>query len=84
MPLLWDQTKLSPPDGFIDAPMVPPLIQSVWKVLDFFEGDRVKTELWFASPNPMLGGLSALQLLELRGPEHLLKVIHNLIHEGTY
>lgn len=37
----------------------------IWKsVLGFFEGDKAKTEAWFKTSNPMLGGTSPLIMIQ--------------------
>lgn len=41
------------------------LLNAIWKsVLGFFEGDKAKTEAWFKTSNPMLGGTSPLIMIQ--------------------
>jgi hypothetical protein len=35
------------------------------QVTEFFSGDETKCQLWFAADNPMLGGISPLQMIRM-------------------
>ena len=47
----------------------------------FFKNDDGKTALWMRSPNPLLGGMTPLELLELR-PGKLLKFVTQQLAEN--
>jgi hypothetical protein len=51
-------------------------------VLGFFGGDAAKTELWFATPNPLLGGVSPNDMIALRRTQMLLRVIREQLVEN--
>jgi uncharacterized protein (DUF2384 family) len=45
-------------------------------VWDFFGEDK-KTDIWFETPNPLLGDISPAQMLMLGRGEKLLKIVQN-------
>ena len=52
-------------------------------VLKFFDGDHLKTDLWFRSPNPLLGGtLSPDDMIQLRRAKKLLKFVQGQLAEN--
>lgn len=51
-------------------------------VLKFFEGDRNKANLWFATPNPLLGGISPTVMIEAGRCDKLLKWAKQQIAEN--
>lgn len=44
-------------------------------VLNFFNGDKKKTALWFTTENPLLGGMPPRDLVDLGRADKLLKII---------
>lgn len=51
-------------------------------VLDFFGGDKQKTEQWFASPNPLLGGISPYEMNQLGRSEKLCQFVKSQLIEN--
>jgi hypothetical protein len=41
------------------------LLRYQTQVTEFFSGDAQKCQLWFAAKNPMLGGVSPLQMIRM-------------------
>jgi len=48
-------------------------------VTEFFEGDAKTVDLWFTLPNPMLGHISADNMLELGREDKLRQFIENAV-----
>lgn len=48
-------------------------------VLGFFKGDTHKTDLWFRTPNPLLGEITPLAYWDLKGVGALTKFIKHQI-----
>ncbi len=59
------------------------VIKSVQLVNAFFRGDQVKTAQWFEAPNPMFGGISALDLLSLGRVLVVLKSIETALDNNV-
>lgn len=51
-------------------------------VAQFFEGDPVKTELWFKTSNPLLGNISPRDMIRSGRSQKLLKFILNALAEN--
>lgn len=51
-------------------------------VAQFFEGDAVKTALWFKTPNPILGNISPRDMIRFGRYQKLLKFIINALSEN--
>lgn len=51
-------------------------------VLDFFKGDKEKTDLWFKSENPLLGGISAATMIECGRYDRLLSIVKTALAEN--
>lgn len=51
-------------------------------VAQFFEGDAIKTALWFKTPNPMLGNISPRDMIRFGRYQKLLKFILNALSEN--
>ncbi len=51
-------------------------------VSEFFEGDDVKTDLWFILPNPMLGDISPGDMISLGRSEKLLRWVVQSLAEN--
>lgn len=51
-------------------------------VSGFFSGNADKVALWFATSNPLLGGLSPDDMLALRRERKLLKFVQQAIEEN--
>lgn len=51
-------------------------------VAQFFEGDPVKTELWFKTSNPMLGDITPRDMIRYGRSQKLLKFIINALAEN--
>lgn len=49
------------------------------KVCNFFHGDTAKTWQWFKTINPMLGGISPLEMIKAGRGEKLKKFIDSLL-----
>lgn len=41
------------------------LMRAQAQVTEFFNGDESRCELWFAAENPMLGGISPIQMIRM-------------------
>lgn len=52
-------------------------------VLKAFDGDRDKTNLWYESPNPLLGNISPMQMLEFGRGEKLLQLVKELTEDPS-
>lgn len=57
-------------------------LECIRLVRGFFDGDRSKTRLWFATPNPLLGGVKPNDLFGLGRHEKLLKFIRTQLAEN--
>ncbi|MFI0436078.1 MAG: hypothetical protein ACH350_10230 [Parachlamydiaceae bacterium] len=53
-------------------------------VAQFFEGDAMKTALWFKTTNPMLGNISPRDMIRFGKYQKLLKFILNALSENQY
>lgn len=53
-------------------------------VAQFFEGDAVKTALWFKTTNPMLGNISPRDMIRYGRYQKLLKFILNALSENQH
>jgi len=51
-------------------------------VAEFFDGDPVKTALWFRTPNPMLGDMSPRDMIRYGRYKRLQKFILEAREEG--
>ena len=51
-------------------------------VSNFFKGDKGKTELWFTTPNPLLGAVTP-EFMLINGRGHMLMRIVNDMVEGN-
>lgn len=51
-------------------------------VAQFFDGDPIKTELWFKTTNPMLGDISPRDMIRYGRSQKLLKFIINALAEN--
>ena len=54
-------------------------IKCVWLVFRHFK-NPYKTYLWFTTPNPMLGRITAMHLVRIGRSWKLLQVIKNLLN----
>ncbi len=53
-------------------------------VAQFFEGDAIKTALWFKTTNPMLGDISPRDMIRYGRYQKLLKFILNALSENQH
>lgn len=53
-------------------------------VAQFFEGDAIKTALWFKTTNPMLGDISPRDMIRYGCYPKLLKFILNALSENQH
>ncbi len=53
-------------------------------VAQFFEGDPIKTALWFKTVNPMLGGISPRDMIRFGRYQKLLKFILDALSENQH
>lgn len=53
-------------------------------VAQFFDGDGVKTALWFKTTNPMLGNISPKDMLRFGRYQKLLKFVLNALSENQH
>ncbi len=53
-----------------------------WHVLGFFKGDSKKTNLWFSTPNPLLGNVSPQQMISMGREYKLLKWVRQQLAEN--
>lgn len=53
-------------------------------VAQFFEGDAVKTALWFKTTNPMLGNISPRDMIRFGRYQKLLKFILDALSENSH
>ncbi len=53
-------------------------------VAQFFEGDAIKTALWFKTPNPILGNISPRDMIRFGRYQKLLKFILNALSENHH
>ena len=51
-------------------------------VAQFFEGDPIKTELWFKTSNPMLGDITPRDMIRYGRSQKLLRFIINALAEN--
>lgn len=49
------------------------------KMRDYFDGDTKKTWDWFKTPNPILGGVTPIEMIKIGRGEKLKKVIDNAL-----
>lgn len=52
-------------------------------ILEFFDGDEVKTNLWFATRNPLLGEISPTQMIQAGRYDRLLQWAKGQIAENS-
>ena len=50
-------------------------------VLNFFEGDEHKAKLWMRSRNPLLGGMTPREMVELK-PGKLIRFVEQQLSEN--
>lgn len=53
-------------------------------VLQFFQGDRLKTRQWFITPNPFLGNFIPRLMIMSGKIDRLYKFVQNTITENNY
>jgi hypothetical protein len=53
-------------------------------VAQFFEGDAIKTALWFKTTNPMLGDITPRDMIRYGRYQKLLKFILNALSENQH
>ena len=53
-------------------------------VAQFFDGDAVKTSLWFKTTNPILGNISPRDMIRFGRYQKLLKFILNALSENKH
>lgn len=53
-------------------------------VAQFFEGDAIKTALWFKTTNPMLGDISPRDMIRYGRYQKLLRFILNALSENQH
>jgi hypothetical protein len=51
-------------------------------VLEFFAGNEEKTDLWFSTPNPLLGGISPGKMIALGREDRLLRFVQDQLAEN--
>ena len=51
-------------------------------VLEYFDGDKDKSDLWFNAKNPTLGGASPNEMIKTGRYPALLKLVRILVAEG--
>jgi hypothetical protein len=51
-------------------------------VAEFFGGDRARTLLWFATPNPQLGEMTPLDMIKIGRVRKLLTFVQNALDEN--
>lgn len=51
-------------------------------VLEFFDGNKEKTKLWFKTPNPLLGGISPDRMIRAGRGDRLLRWVRQQIAEN--
>ena len=51
-------------------------------ILKFFESEPEKALLWWAAPNPMLGGIVPLEMIKIGRADKLLKFIKGQLEEN--
>lgn len=57
--------------------------QDVFKLVsDFFNGDKDKTDLWFMSENPLLGGISPNHMINCGRYDRLLSFVKTCLAEN--
>lgn len=59
------------------------LLETFLLVEEFFEGNHAKTTLWFSSPNPLLGGMTPYQMVQLGRGAKLLKFVKQQLAENA-
>ena len=52
-------------------------------VAEFFDGDALKTALWFKTPNPMLGNLSPRNMIRYGRYKKLLNFVQSALEENA-
>ena len=57
--------------------------RKAWRlVLGFFEGNVSKTKAWFAAENPLLGGLTPNDMINMGRGAKLLKLVEHQLDEN--
>ena len=57
--------------------------RKAWRlVLGFFEGNVSKTKAWFAAENPLLGGLTPNDMINMGRGARLLQFVENQLDEN--
>lgn len=51
-------------------------------VLEYFDGDETKANLWFHTPNPALGNITPDQMIEQGRTDRLLNFVQESIHHN--
>ena len=51
-------------------------------VMGFFDGNEEKTQLWFSSPNPQLGNITPIDMIELGRASKLLAFVQTSLAEN--
>lgn len=52
-------------------------------VAEFFEGDQLKTAMWFKTPNPMLGNISPRDMIRYGRYKKLLNFVQSALEENA-
>lgn len=53
------------------------------KVMAFFQGDQAKTEAWFKTANPLLGGASPVDMIKLGRLVKLVRFVETSLAENA-
>lgn len=48
-------------------------------IMEFFEGNEAKVDLWYSSPNPMLGGISPDDMIRLDRFDKLARFVEDAL-----
>jgi hypothetical protein len=51
-------------------------------VTDFFQGDQKKMKLWFASANPLLGGMSPQEMIAMGRGNKVFKFVKTQLEQN--
>lgn len=51
-------------------------------VLEFFQGNEEKTELWFNTPNPLLGGTAPATMIAVGREDRLLRFVQDQLAQN--
>lgn len=62
--------------------VVPGIIKTWRLVVEFFEGNEEKAELWFKTQNPLLGGISPEKMIVLGRRDRLLRFVRDQLAEN--